>query len=180
MVSNLFLVYDRAGFFWKIIFASNGPEIMFFWLLKNLVIIFFLICSLLKVYTICSVPAQIPYLEKILFLRYKPKCSELVRLKNLYVSHITLKLAVSQYKIDEIYWFFGCWYKFRKAKSYFNEFWVGMVKNGHGLLVQNECMNFADLLHVDSDAKIDAICHSDLEWNCLEITSLLLCDPLQC
>ena len=30
-------------------------------------------------------------------------------------------------------WFSACWYKFRKAKSYFNNYWVGMVKNGWGL-----------------------------------------------
>ena len=31
-------------------------------------------------------------------------------------------------------WFFTCWYKFRKPKSYFNNHWVGMVKNGQGLI----------------------------------------------
>ena len=30
---------------------------------------------------------------------------------------------------------FSCWYEFRKAKSRFNDFWVGVVKNGHGGLV---------------------------------------------
>ena len=30
-------------------------------------------------------------------------------------------------------WFFACRYNFRKAKSYFNSFWVGMVKNRQGL-----------------------------------------------
>ena len=43
--------------------------------------------------------------------------------------HGTLKSAVSQEWIDEMCWFFACWYKFRKAKSYFNNYWVGMVKN---------------------------------------------------
>ena len=38
----------------------------------------------------------------------------------------TLKLTVSQKQ--GINWFFGCLYKFRKAKSWFNEFWVGVVK----------------------------------------------------
>ena len=32
-------------------------------------------------------------------------------------------------------WFFAYWYKFREVKSYFNDFRVGAVKNGHGLLV---------------------------------------------
>ena len=28
---------------------------------------------------------------------------------------------------------FSCWCKFRKAKSWFNDFWVGVFKNGHDL-----------------------------------------------
>ena len=32
-------------------------------------------------------------------------------------------------------WFFACCYKFRKVKSYLNDFRMGMVKNGHGHLV---------------------------------------------
>ena len=46
--------------------------------------------------------------------------------------HGTLKLTVSQKWKDGIKWFFSYWYKFREAKSWFNDFWVGMVKNGHG------------------------------------------------
>ena len=42
----------------------------------------------------------------------------------------TLKSAVLQEWINELGWFFACWYKFMKAKSYFNNYWVGMVKNG--------------------------------------------------
>ena len=44
----------------------------------------------------------------------------------------TLKSAVSQEWIDELGWFFACWYKFMKAKSYlaFYNYWVGVVKNG--------------------------------------------------
>ena len=33
--------------------------------------------------------------------------------------------------------------KFKKAKNYFNDFWVGLVKNGHGYLV-HEIMKFAE------------------------------------
>ena len=29
----------------------------------------------------------------------------------------------------------ACWCKFGKAKSYFNDFWVGVVRNGHCYLV---------------------------------------------
>ena len=32
-------------------------------------------------------------------------------------------------------WYFACWYKFRKAKSYFYDFWVGRVRNGYDHLV---------------------------------------------
>ena len=44
--------------------------------------------------------------------------------------HRTLKLAVFS-----ILFFFACWYKFRKAKSSFNGFWVNLFKDGIGLLV---------------------------------------------
>ena len=30
---------------------------------------------------------------------------------------------------------FSCWYQFREAKSWINDFWVGKGKNGHGVLV---------------------------------------------
>ena len=45
----------------------------------------------------------------------------------------TLKFAVSQEWIDEMSWFFACWYKFRKAKSFFS-YWVGIAKNGRDLI----------------------------------------------
>ena len=51
--------------------------------------------------------------------------------------HRTLKLTVSQVSqevINGINWSLVCSYKFRKAKSYFDKFWVVMVKNGHCLL----------------------------------------------
>ena len=50
-------------------------------------------------------------------------------------SHRTLKLTVSRGLIDWMNWYFPYWYKFRKAKSYFNDFWVGIVRNGHGYLI---------------------------------------------
>ena len=46
----------------------------------------------------------------------------------------TLKSAVSQEWIDEMSWFLACWYKFTKGKSYFNNYWLGMVKNEWGLI----------------------------------------------
>ena len=37
--------------------------------------------------------------------------------------------------MDELSWFFACWYKLGKVKNYFNNFWVAVVKNGHGTLI---------------------------------------------
>ena len=68
----------------------------------------------------------------------------------------TLKSAVSQEWIDEMSCFFACWSKFRKTKSYFDNYWVVMVKNEHGLtddgtvksdVSQNDLMNWADWLN---------------------------------
>ena len=50
------------------------------------------------------------------------------------LGHEALKSALSQKWIDEMSWFFAGWYKFGTAKSYFNNYWVGIIKNGWGLL----------------------------------------------
>ena len=47
--------------------------------------------------------------------------------------------------------FFACCYKFKKAKSYLNNFWVGLVKNscgyfGHGTLQLTVCQEGIDEL----------------------------------
>ena len=56
---------------------ENGPNMGqkqdFLNLMKILVINFYGICSIMKIYIICCVPAQIPYLGKFLW-RYTPKC----------------------------------------------------------------------------------------------------------
>ena len=72
----------------------------------------------------------------------------MVKNRCVHSGHRTLKLVVSQEEISRMHWFSVCWYKFRKVKSYFNNFWVVMVKNGRDLLGQEtlEC-----LLHADSD-----------------------------
>ena len=49
--------------------------------------------------------------------------------------HKTLKLTVSQELVDGMNWFCACKCKFKKAKSNFNDFWVNVVKIGHGHLV---------------------------------------------
>ena len=47
--------------------------------------------------------------------------------------------------------FFVCWYKFRKSKSWFNDLWVGVVKNG---CLKSEFMNWAHFLNADIIALI--------------------------
>ena len=42
---------------------------------------------------------------------------------------------ISQEWINRMNWFFVCRCKFRKSWSYFADFWLGMVRNGHGYLV---------------------------------------------
>ena len=37
--------------------------------------------------------------------------------------------------MDELSWFFACSCKFRKVKNYFYNFWVVVVRNGHGTLI---------------------------------------------
>ena len=65
--------------------AKNG----FFNLLKNLVLNFHRIWSIMKIYIIYCVPAQIQHLGKFLFLRYGPKCSQLIRLQGFLINHIS-------------------------------------------------------------------------------------------
>ena len=83
-----------AGFSRKIfpLKLENRPKIGqkqgFLNLLKNFVIDFFWICSIMKIYIICSVPAQIPYLGKKFFQRCGPKCCEPIRLQDFLINHI--------------------------------------------------------------------------------------------
>ena len=53
------------------------------------VIIFYWICSIMKIYIICSVTAQILYLGKYLFLKYEPSCSQPFRLQDFLINHIS-------------------------------------------------------------------------------------------
>ena len=68
----------------------------------------------------------------------------------------TPKSVVSQEWIDEMSWFFTCWYKFRKAKSYFNNSWMDMLKkcarpyrswNSEIKVISNDLLNWADRLN---------------------------------
>ena len=66
-----------------------GQKHGFFNLLKNLVINFYWIWSIMEIYITCCVPAQIPYLGKVLILRYRPKCFQPIRLQNFLINHIS-------------------------------------------------------------------------------------------
>ena len=77
--------------------------------------------------------------------------------------HRTLKLTLSQKLTDGRNWYFACLCEFKKGKSYFNDFWVGMTRNECGYLghetfrsiaSKNEFMNSADFLHVDCEEVI--------------------------
>ena len=61
---------------------GNWAKKTFLNLKKKLRIHFNLIFSIMKIYIICGVPAQILYLGKILFVRYRPKCSKPFRLQD--------------------------------------------------------------------------------------------------
>ena len=49
--------------------------------------------------------------------------------------HGTLKLTVFQKWTDKITDFLHAGRNSKKTKSWFNDFWVGVVKNGQGMLV---------------------------------------------
>ena len=72
---------------------EKGPKMVqnqgFFNLLENLVINLYWIWSLMEMYIIGCVPTQIPYLGKILFLRYGPNCSQPIRLHYFLINHIS-------------------------------------------------------------------------------------------
>ena len=56
--------------------------------LKNLVILL-IMCFVIKIYIICCVRAQIPSLRKFLFLTYGPNYSQLIRLQDFLINHIS-------------------------------------------------------------------------------------------
>ena len=74
-------VHGRAGFFYKNLFAPKMSQKQgFLNLLEYLVITFFWIWSIKKVYDTCCILAHIPYFGKFWFLRYGSKCCSPIRL----------------------------------------------------------------------------------------------------
>ena len=61
---------------------------VFFNLLKNLIINFYWIYSVMKTFIICFVPTQIPYVGK-MFQRFGPKCSQPIRLQDFLINHVS-------------------------------------------------------------------------------------------
>ena len=55
-------------------------------------------------------------------------------IENIFLPSQEGKLAAFQEGNNGIDWFLVCLCKFRKAKSYFNNYWVVIVKNEYGLL----------------------------------------------
>ena len=88
--------------------------------------------------------------------------------------HVTPKMALSQEPINEMSWFFWKLIPFRKAKSYFNDFWIDKVKDyndllGHGTLKPVLCIEWTDefncfcfvlFFHADTDNNIRLDCWS--------------------
>ena len=102
-----------------------GQREAFLNLKKNLVINFHWSCSIMKIYIICYVPAQIPYLGKILFLRYRPKCSQPIRLQDFLINYFS-RTNWSNSLI------FCILIQIHKIEKLIENFLSGMVKNGCG------------------------------------------------
>ena len=110
---------------------ENGPKIGqkqgFLNLLKNLVIDFYWICSIMKTYIICCVPVQIPCLWEFFFVRYGPKCSQPTRLQDFLINHISRTNPWNSL-------FFSYLYKFIWTKSWSKIFgcaWSKMCVASH-------------------------------------------------
>ena len=96
-----------------------GPKQGFLNLLKNSIINFYWICSIMKIYLIYCVPVQMQNLGKFLFLRYVPKCSQPMRLQGFLINHIfrtNHQNSLIFFLLIQIH----------------IKFWVGMNRNGYG------------------------------------------------
>ena len=101
---------------------ENGPKMGqkqgFLNLLEYFDINFYWIWSIMKIYIIYFVPAQIPYFGKFLILRYGPRCSQPVRLQDFLINHISrtnqwnslifLHVGTNPLKLKVDQKYFGC------------------------------------------------------------------------
>ena len=67
--------------------TKNGPKTEFFEFIEKFCHHFLL--NLFYNYVICYIPEQTPYLGKFLFLKYGPKCSQIMRLQDFLINHIS-------------------------------------------------------------------------------------------
>ena len=109
-------IFEKSLFAPKI--GKMGQNQGFLNLLEKLVI-FFWIWSIKKIYICCTV-AQIPYLQKIWFLRYGPNALD--------QSDCILNWLYLLNKNNEKAWFFACWCRFIEIKSWLKNIGVGVVK----------------------------------------------------
>ena len=69
----------------------------------------------------------------------------------------TQKSALFQEGINGINWFLACCFKKSYFKSYFNNFWMVVVKNRHGLLgpgtLKSAVSWWADVLYADTNQR---------------------------
>ena len=82
--------------------------------------------GLMKTVIICCVPVQIPYLGN--FCSWDMSQTVLSQ-----TDCWIFSLIISPEQINKIAWFYACWYKFTKIRSWSKKFWVDMVKNRHSL-----------------------------------------------
>ena len=124
-----------ARFFEKNVFPSKRGKLArprFLWMYRKvqffLLVLYFFISLVYNeslYYCSFSMPEQISYLGKFWFLRYGPKCSWPIRLRNFSINRGTLKLAVSNKEINETNWFLVCLCNsfLRNGPLCFSDFW---------------------------------------------------------
>ena len=130
--------------------TKNNGKKGFLNLKKKLVINFHWIFSIMKIYIICCVPAQIPYCER--------SCSWDIGQNVLSQSDCRIfKSTSSPEQLSERVSFFPCWYKFIKIKIRSKLFWLDMVKKGSldsgiWLYLKNENMELTDFLQAGTNS----------------------------
>ena len=138
--------------------VGNGSMIGQKWgflnLKKSLVNHFHWICSIMKIYIICCVPALILYLRKIFFLSYRPKWLQPIRLQDFLINHFSRKKLMKQHnslhvdrnsqklKVDQTFFVWG-WSKMSVTNL------VSGLKNW--LYLQNKQMELSDFLHAGTN-----------------------------
>ena len=84
----------------------------------------------MKVYIICSILAQISYLESHI---WEKSCSwDIVQNALSQSDYRIFNLAISLEQNDEKAWFFACWYRFMGIRDWLKNIGVGVFKNGCG------------------------------------------------